>query len=1796
MSDKQDVTISISADASGVEAGVAKTKKSLKTLGGAANEMAGQMETGGKRAAAGIESIGTSSTKTAREIERATKTSARELQRQIAELKAGGKATREYAEAMARLRGADLTTLRPLLDQLDELKRKQQGAAGAVTDFVSSLGGMKQALAAVGAASVTAKFVQVADAVVTLNNQLKLATGSTQAAASAYTALFDIAQRSRVGFVELGETYASIARAAAPLGVSQERLLKVTESIGNAMTISGGSAQGLQAALVQLGQGLSSGVLRGEELNSVMEQAPRLAKALADGLGVTTGQLRAMGAEGEITAEKVIKALESQSAVLKGEVAGSALTVGQAFTQLGNSTTYAIGELDKTIGVSSAVAGAISSIASSLDGLGRVVADNEVAIKATLGFAGAVVGAKAAAAAIGGVTAALTAARVATVGFTAALAANPIGAALVTVTALGTAAYSAAAAMRDTESGVDGVGAAARAAAKEIETLQNAAIKAGSELAKAEANLADLERRGAKGSSNLMLRESYNHAQRLVDKLKEAKAAQDALLGVAQAARVEGDPYNDGTQYEEWRRSVEDRANAQQKLNEINDRALGINKAFLEELSAYHEGLRTGVLDLDAYTKKIVDLDARRHASSEAGKAEAKAAREAAKGLKEGENSIKSFIKSLEAKTAAQRLEIAQGEKLTESQRLRIQLEALLADGKNKATAGQIARAKAQLAEVEANEAWLKNTSDVEKALADMQKAREQSLRSVQESVKKLVEEAEATAYAEMHNISLAEAVERLALARAEDAYQQAVVRGESQQTLEALEKELQARKKIVELTAQKSAKEANDKAQEQLKRDWERTAQTIGDTLADYIMAGGKDAAQYLKRLFATLVLQPVVQTMVGGIMRPGASGAAAASGGMMSGIINSGGGFTNWGLWGDKASGALGNASDYLWKQGYDGLSDAAQGLGQTIKSVDTFLKDIPGMKGGIGSALGYGQALYSLTQGQYGSAVGTAIGTAIAPGIGTMVGSVLGGLLDGVFGGGARGANHSGGAYSTKGGNAAYQLGLGGDALRDFTSRGNASIANSVKGLVTTTVDAFDYLKKFNESYKGVDVAAGFAVNPRYGDEDAYGYFRVLDKVTGQLLSNYVQRDGGLGSDTTKAWSTYSADLIKAVYGQFKKSDITGWVKDELAVLDSAASLENLTAAVQAIAVIDAAFADFAKTIDGMQDLSGAVQTVLLRTSGGIEALSANVATYYQNFYSEQERAAKTAGQMAEALKAYGVELPTTAEQYRKLVERQLAAGESGAELAAVLLSMSGTFKEVADVLQREMDGLVGSVTGFFSGLKDAIKSLIDDVSDDRKSILRGTGVMTAEDLRAAIGAISVIGPSLGGVDAAAADIAAKEALRQSAKSASETAAQAAAAALARMEAYRDDPASAAAQAKALEAQREHALSEARKFEDGGMYRSYSYSTRVKWMNYWYPEAQRAQQQLNALQPALAAYNDQLAALQAEYDAAKLSAEQYAERLGDAESALRDAQQAEVQAKADYAAEMAKWIDEAGASVGKLSDLRGEVMSFYEAQAQAVQAMLASAGNIRVVVDGVRLNQLSAAQTAQELGARYAMDYSMALATTGTARAGYVDSMAGNLGALSEALRSESVTSTDWRVQTAKLLAQANKAADLLEGDAQGDNYQDVALGLLDDIDAKLEALSGVATAGENLIVQAIKEGTVSTLDGLRAVVAALKGDPVPAFAAGGLHAGGLRLVGERGPELEVTGPARYWSTSQTAAMLGGGNSSAASEAMVRELRELRQENRALQEAMVRQQADMTRLLMRWETQGMPEERVV
>ncbi|MFO1286797.1 MAG: tape measure protein [Rubrivivax sp.] len=237
--------------------------------------------------------------------------------------------------------------------------------------------------------------VQAADDMTNMASRLRLVSGSAVHVAQAQARLFDIAQTSRVSFVALAETYGALARAGSNLGVSQDRMLTVTEAVAQAMALSGGSAESMRAALVQLGQGLASGTLRGEELNSIMEQAPRLAQAMADGLGVPLGRLRSLGEQSKLTSAEVIRALEKSGPQLAKELTQSTLTVGQAMTTLGNSFTRAIGQLDKTTGASAAAASSLKLLSGGVDAVGKAARENEGAIKL---IGGALTGAASAAA------------------------------------------------------------------------------------------------------------------------------------------------------------------------------------------------------------------------------------------------------------------------------------------------------------------------------------------------------------------------------------------------------------------------------------------------------------------------------------------------------------------------------------------------------------------------------------------------------------------------------------------------------------------------------------------------------------------------------------------------------------------------------------------------------------------------------------------------------------------------------------------------------------------------------------------------------------------------------------------------------------------------------------------------------------------------------------------------------------------------------------------------------------------------------------------------------------------------------------------------------------------------------------------------------------------------------------------------------------------------------------------------------------------------------------------------------
>lgn len=201
----------------------------------------------------------------------------------------------------------------------------------------------------------------------TIRNRLTLVTESSEELAAAQDDVFRIAQNSRQPLLATAELYQRIATNADDLEISGAGVAGVIDTINKTLAISNTTGPAASAAITQLSQAFGSGVLRGEELNSVLEQAPALAKALADGLGVSVGELRELGKSGQLTAKNVIEALESQADAVDAQFGKIQATGKQAVTVLGNSLTRLIGELNETTGASAAFADIVLELSEFLD-------------------------------------------------------------------------------------------------------------------------------------------------------------------------------------------------------------------------------------------------------------------------------------------------------------------------------------------------------------------------------------------------------------------------------------------------------------------------------------------------------------------------------------------------------------------------------------------------------------------------------------------------------------------------------------------------------------------------------------------------------------------------------------------------------------------------------------------------------------------------------------------------------------------------------------------------------------------------------------------------------------------------------------------------------------------------------------------------------------------------------------------------------------------------------------------------------------------------------------------------------------------------------------------------------------------------------------------------------------------------------------------------------------------------------------------------------------------------------------
>lgn len=207
----------------------------------------------------------------------------------------------------------------------------------------STFGTLSRVAAAVTAALSFREVMSYADAWTTLNNKLANAVRANETLADVTERVFQITQDTRSSLNGTATLYARLERATRSYNTSAGDLAKLTTIINQGFVVSGATAQEAENAIIQLSQGLASGVLRGEEFNSVNEQGNRLIVALADSMKVSVGQMRAMAAQGKLTTDVVVNGLLSQGDEIGKEFAKTTMTIGQASQIAGNNITKFIG-------------------------------------------------------------------------------------------------------------------------------------------------------------------------------------------------------------------------------------------------------------------------------------------------------------------------------------------------------------------------------------------------------------------------------------------------------------------------------------------------------------------------------------------------------------------------------------------------------------------------------------------------------------------------------------------------------------------------------------------------------------------------------------------------------------------------------------------------------------------------------------------------------------------------------------------------------------------------------------------------------------------------------------------------------------------------------------------------------------------------------------------------------------------------------------------------------------------------------------------------------------------------------------------------------------------------------------------------------------------------------------------------------------------------------------------------------------------------------------------------------------
>lgn len=252
---------------------------------------------------------------------------------------------------------------------LDSIGNSATNAAKKMDELQTNINRVAGAIAASLVVDWGKAFLVAADNMSQLNARIERLTGSAATASQTMQNLMRISSATGGSLQDTAKLWETLSTALRDTGATNGQIIQLTETLQKIGRIGGSSAEEMANALRQFGQSISSGTVRAEEFNSILEQMPELARQIAAGMGVSIGELRQMMLDGKLTAEDALNAIQKQTGSVNAEFEKLPRTLSQANTALTNSFLSMIDSVNQATGASTGLVAVIDSMTAALDRL-----------------------------------------------------------------------------------------------------------------------------------------------------------------------------------------------------------------------------------------------------------------------------------------------------------------------------------------------------------------------------------------------------------------------------------------------------------------------------------------------------------------------------------------------------------------------------------------------------------------------------------------------------------------------------------------------------------------------------------------------------------------------------------------------------------------------------------------------------------------------------------------------------------------------------------------------------------------------------------------------------------------------------------------------------------------------------------------------------------------------------------------------------------------------------------------------------------------------------------------------------------------------------------------------------------------------------------------------------------------------------------------------------------------------------------------------------------------------------------